>query len=197
MGSSILLCSQTSDEGMYLKRNAASWAGDLQHQDVRVRRAAAYALGKMNKHALPYINSLNKVLLQDTDARVRVSVADTLGELGSLAIGEVTAGLKQSLEKEKEAGVQRAVILALGKQGQQAASTEAQIRAFLSHSDVSLRKNAAWTLGQLGPVAERSIPALIKAISDGGASVRAEAISSLGNLGILAQDAIPAMVIGR
>lgn len=196
MGSSVLLCWQANDEGTYLKRNAASWAGDLQHQDVRVRRAAAYALGKLNKHTLPYINSLNKVLLQDTDATVRASVANTLGELGGLAPTEVTAGLKQSMEKEKEVAVQRAVVLALGKQGQQAASVEAQIRAFLSHSDVNLRKNAAWTLGQLGPVAEASIPALIKAISDSDASVRAEAISSLGNLGTLAQDAIPGIVNG-
>lgn len=194
MGSSVLLCWQTSDEGLYLKRNAASWAADLQHKDVRFRRAAAYALGKLNKHALPYISSLNKVLLQDADASVRASVANTLGDLGNYVAVEVVAGLKQSLDKEKDVVVLRSVLLALGKQGQQAASVEASIRAFLSHADVNLRKNAAWALGQLGPAAEASIPALIKTMVDVDPFVRAEAISSLGNMGTLAQDAISGMV---
>lgn len=194
MGSSVLLCSQASDEGVYLKRNASSWAADLQHQDVRFRRAAAYALGKLNKHAGPYISRLNKVLLQDSDASVRASVANTLGELGNLDAVEVVAGLKQSLDKEKDVVVLRSVVLALGKLGQQAASTEASLRAFLSHADVTLRKNTAWALGQLGPVAEASIPALLKTMVDTDPSVRAEAIASLGNLGTLAQDAIPGMV---
>lgn len=178
---------------VYLKRTAASWSIDLEHSDAKTRRAAAFAMGKLGKHALPYVSTLKALLLQDQEISVRSACATSLGELGTLATGEIIPVVIHSFEKEKQISVRRALALALGKIGDQAAPAEPLLRKALSDSDAALRQNATWSLGQLGKASEPAIPALMTVLNDAEAGVRAEAAQALGNLGPLAEEAIPSL----
>jgi len=178
-------------EETYLKRSAASWSNDLKHQDAKTRRAAAFALGKLGKHSLPFVSNLQALLQQDSDASVRSACASSLGDLVSLAINEIVPSLIKSIDREKDTSVRRALALALGKAGDQAGAAEPSLRKMLEEPDADLRQNAAWALGQLGKAAEPAIPRLITALSDPQANVRAEVAQALGNLGPLAQEAVP------
>lgn len=192
----ILLITQSGSPGsdeMYLKRSAASWSSDLNHHDAKSRRAAAFALGKLGKHALPYLSGLKLVLQQDIEASVRAACATSLGELGPLAAMKIAPGLVQLFEREKDISVRRALALALGKVGEQAAPAEPMLRKTLDHNDAALRQNAAWALGQIGRAAEPSIARLMTALNDPEAGVRAEVAQALGNLGPLAEEAIPSL----
>lgn len=189
----ILLGSQIAPpaaEETYLKRTAESWSSDLKNQDAKTRRAAAFAMGKLGKHALPYVDNLKIIVQQDHDAGVRSAGAISLGELGSLAAGEIASVVIQAFEKEKELGVRRALALAIGKVGERAGSAEPLLRKALDDPDAALRQNAAWSLGQLGKAAEPAIARLITALADSETGVRAEAAQALGNLGALAEEAV-------
>lgn len=177
----------------YLKRTAVSWSNDLKHQDAKTRRAAAFAMGKLGKHALPYIGTLKMLLLHDQEVSVRSACATSLGELGSLAAGEIAPGVIQSFENEKQISVRRALALALGKVADQAGSAEPLLRKALADRDAALRQNATWSLGQLGKAAEPAIAALMTVLNDPEAGVRAEAAQALGNLGPLAEESISSL----
>ena len=133
-------------EDIYLKRSAASWAMDLNHAEAKARRAAAFALGKLGKHAVPHVPQLKTLLLNDSDASVRGTIAGTLGELTSHA-GEIAGTLMPAFEKERDIVVRRALALALGKVGERAGAAETQLRKALDDPDPGLRQNAAWAWG--------------------------------------------------
>jgi len=189
-----LICTQPGSlhqEETYLKRTAASWSNDLKHHDAKTRRAAAFALSRLGKSAIPFVNSLQTLLQQDKDVSVRSACASSLGDLGPMAANEIVPILIKSIDREKELVVRRALALALGKVGEQASVSEPLLRKLLEEPDAGLRQNAAWALGQLGQAAEPAIPRLMTALNDQQASVRAEVAQSLGNLGPLASEAVP------
>ena len=178
----------------YLKRPASSWVMDLSHAQAKTRRAAAFALGKLGKHSLPYVNQLKSLLQSDADAGVREAAAGTLGELVSLAPTEIIGSLLASVGKENDLAVRRTLVLSIGKAGEAAAAAEPVLRQTLEQADAGLRRNAAWSLGQLGKTSSRAIDALIKALSDQETDVRSEAVAALGNLGTIASEAIGPMI---
>lgn len=63
------------------------------------------------------------------------------------------------------------------------------VRTVLTDSDVYVRISGIATLGQMGPVAENSIPELITCLKDPHPLIREEAARSLGNMGQLAEPA--------
>ena len=56
-----------------------------------------------------------------------------------------------------------------------------------------MRKNAAWTLGHLGPPAKAAVPALAERLRDNDLSVREAAAGALWAMGPEAKAAIPAL----
>lgn len=178
-------------EAVYLKRTAASWASDLPNSDVRIRRAALFALGKLGKAALPHLGQLKPLLLNDPDAAIRSSAASTLGELGPWAGNEVVTILMLSWDKEKELTVRRQLALALGKQGERASIAEPLLSKALDEKDALLRQQSAWAIGQAGKCTEPTLAKLMSLCTDAETGVRREAIGALGNCGTLAQEAIP------
>lgn len=189
----VVQTSNSKEDDLYLKRTAASWSNDLNHQDAKTRRAAAFAMGKLGKHALPYVNTLKILLQQDQEVSVRSACATSLGELGPLAAGEIAPVVIQAFDKEKQLSARRSLALALGKIGDQAGPAEPLLRKALTDSDSALRQNAAWSLGQLGKAGEPAIAELIVALSDPEAGVRAEATQALGNLGPVAEESIASL----
>ncbi|MFT3883839.1 MAG: HEAT repeat domain-containing protein, partial [Gemmatales bacterium] len=137
-------------EETYLKRTAASWSSDLQHQDAKTRRAAAFAMGKLGKHALPYISTLKTLLQQDQEVSVRSAALFRWVSWDRWQHGDIAPVVIQSFEKETQLPVRRALALTLGKVAEQAGSAEPLLRKALVDHDAVLRQNAAWSLGQLG-----------------------------------------------
>ena len=64
----------------------------------------------------------------------------------------------------------------------------------LSHSDENVRKDAAYTLGKLGPDAKIAIPLLIKTLKDEKADVREAAVHALGCIGQEAKTIVPVLI---
>ena len=64
----------------------------------------------------------------------------------------------------------------------------------LSETDDNLRRNAAAALGELGPKARRSVPALTASLHDPDKKVRYSAATALGQIGAHGETAIPALI---
>ena len=64
----------------------------------------------------------------------------------------------------------------------------------LNHSDENVRKDAAYTLGKLGPNAKIAIPLLIETLKDEKVDVREAAVYALGCIGQEAKTIVPALI---
>ena len=64
----------------------------------------------------------------------------------------------------------------------------------LESGDLDVRSSAASALGNIGPVTEDVIPALIKALGDEDSGVRRSAASALGKIGPVTNEVIPALI---
>ncbi|HKI38680.1 MAG TPA: HEAT repeat domain-containing protein [Gemmataceae bacterium] len=65
--------------------------------------------------------------------------------------------------------------------------------AVLRDPDITLRKKAAFTLGNIGPTDPAVLPALIGALRDPDAGVRREVILALVKCGPAAREAVPTL----
>ncbi len=141
------------------KKVIAALASRLGDKDMYVRTVAAGALGDVGPAASSAVPSL-LTALKDEDWGVVQSAAIALGEIG-VSEPSVISGLSKAL-KSKRAHVQMAAAEALGKMSQVAAPAIPNLIAVIS--DISAaqvaRRNAADTLGAIGPTAKEAIPAL-------------------------------------
>jgi HEAT repeat protein len=171
-------------QNLFLGKNAAAWESDLlDGKEPRIRRNAAFALGKLGNQAAGAIASLKKRLGDDSAAEVREAAAFALGEIGresfsSLDDPDLVDVLAKALE-DKEALVRRSAAYALGCLGTSAKGAQAQLEAILDDMSPGVRQNVAWALGRLGPA---TVPSLRKALKDPDLLVRRDAAGSLGQL---------------
>ncbi|HMO34468.1 MAG TPA: HEAT repeat domain-containing protein [Gemmatales bacterium] len=172
-----------SVEDTYLERSAASWAVDLTHADPQVRRAGAFALGKLGKNALPHLAMLFRLGLEDANASVRLAVAGALAELGPLAPEESLSYYLRALAKEKDHAVRRQWVEDIGKLGERASRAEKVLIELLDQGDEQLQPLALWSLGQIGKVQEAHIFKIAQYLESPVSSVRREAVAALGNFG--------------
>jgi HEAT repeat protein len=196
----MLICGGTvvlpDDDATYLKRTASAWAGDLTHGEVKVRRAAAFALSKLGRHAVPELKHLEAALLKENDVPVRIAFATCLGELGPLASNDVLRVLVAAWKRESQPAVKSALATALGRLGVAAHSTEPLLVAALDDKHEGLRQQAVWALGQLGRLSEPTLLKLITLASATETSVRRELMTTLGNMGPAAAEAMPVLLSG-
>src|SRR5690242_20313634 len=73
-----------AQETAFLGKPIARWVEELASPDARVRRSAAFALGKSNGLAVHTVSRLVRAL-QDPDGGVREAAAFSLGEIGPAA----------------------------------------------------------------------------------------------------------------
>lgn len=184
------------DDATYLKRTAGMWVSDLGNSDEKVRRAAAFALSKMGKHAVPYLREIRAALERESAISVRISLANCLGELGPLASSEVVDIIMQRWKTEREVSVQRALVTALGKLGEAGRAAESLLAQSLESRDGPLAQQAVWSLGQLGQVSEPTLLKLMKLGTSDQSSIRCEVMSALGNLGPAALEGLPVLLRG-
>jgi HEAT repeat protein len=152
----------------------------LNASEMRVRRSAAEALGKMGSALVPALIGA----LKDAEARVRINAAKALSWFGPGAVEAVPALI--SALGDPNGNVQWAVAEALAAIGPAAVSP---LIAALGNADESVRRRAAQVLGTIGPAA---VPALITALA--GSNVRSNAAEALARMGPVAAEAVPALI---
>jgi len=117
-----------------------------------VRFFAAIALGKVGAAAVPGVTGL----LHDTNGAVRAAAAQTLGRIGPDA-RQSTPEL-QPLILDKDAAVRTETVRALGRIGKE---TSVPTLIELLRSNIADVREAAFdALGEMGPAAKASLPAL-------------------------------------
>ena len=138
------------------------------------------------------LNQFLIIPINDEDSSVRISAAQSLGQLGQ-ASPEVTAALIQAFQDE-DSEVRIRAAQSLGQLGH--ASPEvitALIQAF-QHEDSGVRFRAVQSLGQLGQASPEVTAALIQAFQDEDSEVRIRAAQSLGQLGQASPEVITALI---
>lgn len=152
------------------------------------RKNAAAELGKIGPAAKKAVSALIKVL-NDEDECVRDAAAEALGKIGAAAKEAIPALIEALKEKSESPGA----MIALKGIGEVA--IPALIEA-LKHKNQTVRRNAAQTLGRIGPEAKEAIPALVIALRDksNNEDVRRDAACSLGNIGPETTDVVPALI---
>lgn len=106
----------------FLGKSDDQWVADLEHNDTKVRRSAAHALGKIGRAASPSLRAL-VTSLGDQEAAVRDTAAFALGEIALKQEGNPELVRSQASDKLQErlgdadARVRRSAAYALGSSG--------------------------------------------------------------------------------
>ena len=187
----------------FLGRPTSAWMNDLKDNDPDVRRAAAFALGKVQagSDTKVVIDALTHSL-RDKDPGVRDVAASALGDVltglnGATAVFWAKTGTAlQKALKDDEPRVRRSAAVALGAFGPTAAPARDDLVAALGDPSALVRQNAAYALGKLGNEAgPEAVAQLRTLLKDGEPLVRRDALHALGEVGNpTAHPAVPAML---
>jgi HEAT repeat protein len=139
----------------------------------RVRREAAWALGRLGPAAEPAVVPL-MTALRDRDPKVAQAAAHTLGLIGPKASGAAEALVVVLADSNYL--LCRMAAWALAQIG--AAAVPALIQA-LTSPDMFVRCEAAWALAQIGRAASDAVPALVTVLRSDEAQCLAKAMTSL------------------
>jgi HEAT repeat protein len=178
-------------EPSFLGKPLSKWMEELGSQDARIRRSAAFALGKIGFASVQAVPKLTK-LLKDKNAGVREAAASALGDVGLTGWEGTLPGLIEVLAHDSDTLVKAGAAMALGKLGHQAAANENEatdtireaLEKALADAQPSVRQNAAWALGRLGAKkGAAAVPALSRALEDADPLVRRDAAAALRELG--------------
>jgi HEAT repeat protein len=178
----------------FLGKTADKWLEDLNKDDARLRRNAAFALGKMGSGADMAQSALTRVLQMDSSETVREAAAYALGEIckgGKGLNNDTFAALQTALQGDRDPLVRRSAAFALGSIGSASPTALQALERALADASPGVRQNAAWALGRLGPTA---VPALRKALTDADAVVCRDAAASCGLIGKDAHPLLPELL---
>jgi len=148
----------------------------LDHDDKRLRRSAAMALGEMG----PQARSAQPLLLTalgDNHAIVRSWAASALVKIGASPLQAVPA--IAALLEDPDVKVREAAATALGAFGPEAREAVPMLAEALTDSGPHVRTWAAGALGCIGPSASSAVAAIEKLLSDEREIVRDVAAEAL------------------
>lgn len=178
-----LLLPSVSRSQTFLGKDAGTWEKILnESKDMRQRRNAAFALGKLGSAAASALPSLKKHLKDDDAKEVREAAAYALGDIGleslkSLDDPTLVEVLAAAL-KDSNPLVRRSAAYALGNFEARAKSAQGALEAVLaSDPSPAVRQNIAWALGKIGP---ETITSLKAALRDADPAVQRDAAKSIG-----------------
>jgi len=173
-----------------LEKGGTLLGGLLRDGEVRVRRAAAFAMRSFPSAGRSFLPRLVD-LLEDGDRDVRWFAARAIGAVGPAAVSAVPA-LTRALDDEKT--IRDEVITALGKIGPGAGeSVPALIRWLLRNESYDF--DVAKTLGSIGPRAAAAVPELLKMLRSGWAANRFQAARAIARIGPVSDDIVPALLL--
>ncbi|MHB1033611.1 MAG: HEAT repeat domain-containing protein [Pirellulales bacterium] len=160
----------------------------LRDKDWEVRCFAAEALGKIGSEAKMAIPALT-ALLKDKNPNVRVAAAEALGGIGPEAKTAIPALIRLLKETDDPFAPQEPA----SAPGEIAPETVPGLTHLLKDEDISTRCSAISALGRIGPEAKTAIPVLTGLLKDKDWDVRCFAAEALGKIGSEAKMAIPAL----
>jgi HEAT repeat protein len=164
----------------------------LKSDNVNLRQATVYALGRTGAKGVPHLMDA----LKDGDRIVRIAALNGLRLQGPAAVKAIPE-LTERFKSDPDVIVRRnipAVLMALGSEGQTALFTHAK-----GHPDQFVRRSVLISLGGFKgaprPTVEAKlvIPFLIASLKDTYANNRTLACGILGSYGPEAKDAVPAL----
>jgi HEAT repeat protein len=169
----------------YLGKSAAQWQAELASKDLKVKRGAAFALGKLGAQALGSVPALTTCLQNDKDAGVRETAAYALGQIlprGRAAPGVVKL-LLAHLAADADPRVKRSAAVALGHCADDSAEVRVALEKALNDADAGVRQNAVWALGELCQQSETApIDSFRKALKDSDKLIKRDAALALGKI---------------
>jgi HEAT repeat protein len=186
----------------FLGKPMTRWAEELTSSDARVRRSAAFALGKTGALAIYTVPRLVRAL-KDPDAGVRQAAAFALGEIGPAAWQSAYPALLEVLSHDSDSLARRSAALALGNLGKLALTDEDNavpvvcqaLEKALADPDAAVRQNAVWALGRIASKkADAAVSSLCQALADSDSLVRRDAALALAEFGSSAHAAVPALL---
>jgi HEAT repeat protein len=164
------------------------------HNDVsaEVRQSVAGSLGEIGSLSESDVRALAKAL-QDPNGGVRVGAVVAIGGAGP-ALKFALPELEQAIHDPVE-GVVGPAVMEIGEIGTASEPTVDQLIRLLSRDEpFGLSGAAAWTLGSLGPIANKAVPSLRTSLNSRVADTRASAARSLWKLTGDTKNTIPVLV---
>ncbi len=162
----------------------------LHADDAGLRTAAAAALGGHADQARAVAPALVECLGHDASENVRLAAGEALVRLKQDA--GVVPSLSALVRADEAGSIPAARVL--GSLGPRATAAIPTLITALGASRTELRRQAAWSLGEMGVSGGGAAPALAAVVStEKNLGVRAEAIDALGKMGPAASAAVPAL----
>jgi HEAT repeat protein len=160
--------------------------------DPTVRHVALAAARRMAPAQLAgAVGRLGSLLAPEReDAAHRAAVARLLGGLGADA-REALLALAQAQQKDPEAAVRSACLVAVTRIAEPAAQVEALRRSLTQDADPAVRGVAVVRLGKLGPAAAAAVPELAGTLDRADESLAPKAVEALIAIGA---PAVPALI---
>lgn len=148
---------------------------ELQHPDLHVRQATAYALEQLASQSEAAAALLEDAVVDQTQPwLVRAEAARSLVAAGREAVGAFEAALK-----DENASVRATAAESLGRLAPDSRAAIPSLRAALADQDWLVRSAAVYALGQMGP---EVIPDVLAAMQDKHSGVRLAAEHALREL---------------
>jgi HEAT repeat protein len=154
-----------------------------------LRLEAIQLLGRLGIEARSSARFLLLVLKEETPA-LHLATVQALAQMGyhpKEAVPVLIGALKAAKQPEE-------MLALLGTHGRGARDATLFVCDFLKHGDWKLRRQAAFTVGQIGLDKDVSLPALTKALADKNELVRSAAARALGSTRLLRDDVMPILV---
>ncbi|MGF1583259.1 MAG: HEAT repeat domain-containing protein [Gemmataceae bacterium] len=181
----------------FLGKSLSHWKKQLNSTNPKERRSAAFAIGKIQEHAVAEVPMLLKIARNDENPAVRDAAAYAIGEICKVGLGgpstddpELPAKLRAAFRSEKAPLVRRSLVYAIGCLPRaEVINSLRLLNEVVSNpkENPAVRQNAAWALGQMDASAVNS---LRKALRDSDNLVKRDAAMALLNY---KEDAAPAL----
>ncbi len=186
-----LSCAQESKSTDKPKEPIAEWIKILTHpEDDSSMMQAREALGPEGPYGKSALAALIDAL-PDTEETSRSNVLDAISDYGLAAIPELNRALKH-----KKAAIRASAAKAIGTIAFQDSSVDAVMPLLeaLADSDGKVREEAAFAIGYIHRLPEKSVPALTVALRDTNPDVRSAAAWSLQYFNAKSAPAVPALI---
>ena len=184
----------------FLGKSLEGWRKDLRDPQAKVRRSAAFALGRFGLSARHSVPDLRRLLREDSSAEVRDMAAVAIGDIAKAAgdgdprlWGSVSSGLTDALRNDKEPHVRRSAAYALAhlRAGCRDGELPACGTARPGRLGSSERRLG---LGQIGEEAQGAVEELCGCLSDRDVLVRRDAAIALGSMGKSGSPAVARLI---
>ena len=153
----------------------------LHDQDQLVRIYAANSLGQIGPGAREAVEPLIKLIQTEHDAQVVATVIQTFHDLGPTAKAALPVLATMAKDPKCLSRVMAAwAMCRIGPEGRaEAAALVPELIVQLTDQNPNSRRFAADVLAEIGPAAERAVPALSAATEDQDGAVRQAAVKAL------------------